>query len=105
MPRRTKRPPMTRDGKGARCAYCDRVLESVTSLSCVAATRDHVEPKSRGGTHRVWCCRQCNTLKGDMSPEQWLAFRVSNPRWWRMPEFQVGTRRVMPRSDPTMSVI
>ncbi len=77
-------------GKGARCAYCERRLEAPTSPSKLAATRDHVVPRSAGGTEKVWCCRQCNSLKGDMMPDQWLAFRQSNPEWWRRPEYQVG---------------
>ncbi|GAA2092864.1 MULTISPECIES: HNH endonuclease [Brevibacterium] len=47
-----------------RCAYCGRSAETV----------DHVMPRSRGGqntwTNLVACCRTCNSLKGDRTPEE-----------------------------------
>jgi len=81
---------MNTSGRGARCAYCERRLEASTSRGKLAATRDHYHPKSRGGTVRVWCCRQCNTIKADMTASQWLYFRRHNPEWWRRPELQFG---------------
>lgn len=46
-----------------------------------------------GGTRKVWCCRQCNTIKGGMSYEAWIFFMEENPEWWLRPEFQYGTLR------------
>ena len=54
-----------------RCAYCgdaskDPILE-----------REHVIPKSRGGTNRlsnqVIACHTCNAAKGNLLPGEWLA--------------------------------
>ena len=77
---------MSKRGKGQRCAYCDRVLESVTASSRVAATKDHVIPKSRGaalGERTVWACRLCNMLKACMMPNEWAAFMRAFPLWWK----------------------
>lgn len=58
----SRRGVLRRDGH--RCAYCGRS----------AATVDHVMPRSRGGanswTNLVACCRSCNSLKGDRTPEE-----------------------------------
>lgn len=38
-------------------------------------TKDHQIPKSRGGgrgKNLVWCCVNCNSAKGDRTPEEWL---------------------------------
>lgn len=73
---------------GQRCQYCRRTLEAPTSSSRVAATRDHVMPRSAGGLRTVLACFQCNNLKGDMLPDQWTAFMAANPEWWKQPQFQ-----------------
>lgn len=78
---------MSRKGKGHRCAYCDRILEATTSLSRVAATKDHAVPQCLGGTETVWCCRQCNSIKGKLSPAEWAAFMAACPRWWTLAEY------------------
>jgi len=96
MPKR--KPPFTSNGRGAHCAYCQRRLEAIGSRSRLAATRDHVVPKSHGGHRRVWCCRQCNTLKANMMPWEWKSFMSRTPEWWRRPEFQYGIR-LKDRSD------
>jgi len=70
-------------GRGQVCAYCGRHLEGAGSRSSLMATRDHVVPKCRGGSHTVWACFTCNTLKGDMAPERWRKFMADNPEWWR----------------------
>lgn len=63
---------MSDRGLGEICTYCKRALEGVLSLSPLAATRDHVVPKSKGGHGRtVWACRLCNGLKKDMLPDDW----------------------------------
>ncbi len=74
---------MNKRGHGEKCTYCKRTLESVTSFSRVAATKDHVVPKSKGGRTTVWACRQCNALKKDMDPDDWQAFMESYPEWWK----------------------
>lgn len=77
---------MGKHGKGYHCTYCTRRLEAKTSLSRIAATKDHVLPQAHGGrgpmAHTVWCCRQCNSLKGDMMPDDWSEFMRAFPRWW-----------------------
>jgi hypothetical protein len=47
-------------------------------------TRDHVLPRSRGGTRTIICCATCNGIKGDMLPLAWEAFMEANPRWWKL---------------------
>lgn len=64
------------------CRWCDRLMEDPGARSELAATRDHVHPKSRGGRWKVWACFSCNNLKGDMTPEEWAAFRQAHPQWW-----------------------
>lgn len=58
------------------CFYCGIPIGNKT------ATRDHVQPLSRGGSRHgknlVWCCNQCNTDKGCLSLEEYrvvIAFR------------------------------
>jgi 5-methylcytosine-specific restriction endonuclease McrA len=50
-----------------RCHYCG----STSDL-----TRDHIVPRSRGGSlepdNIVYACRSCNSAKGDRTPEEWL---------------------------------
>ena len=70
------------EGRTVKCPYCTRTLEGTQSISCVAATRDHVVPQSRGGVVVVWACFTCNNLKGDMLPSEWQAFMDANPFWW-----------------------
>jgi 5-methylcytosine-specific restriction endonuclease McrA len=96
MARRNRKPPMTSDGKGATCAYCRRTLQSSTAYSALAATRDHVIPKVRGGTYKVWCCFACNNLKEDKSPAQWTKFMADNPEWWKQFTTHNGPPRVSP---------
>lgn len=92
--RRKRHGALTGSGRGAHCTYCKRQLESKRSPSKLAATKDHVIAKSKGGLHlqnnKVWCCRQCNMLKADMTETQWKYFMRHNPEWWKRPEFQVG---------------
>jgi hypothetical protein len=50
------------------CYYCNRSFERDTKNFC--ATIDHFEPKSLGQTTKyVIACIDCNTRKGNMSPE------------------------------------
>ncbi len=78
-----RKPPLSSDGKNARCHWCDRVLNATTAKGPCRATRDHVYPAWRGGGYRVWCCFACNNLKGAMLPNEWRSFMAKNPEWWR----------------------
>lgn len=53
------------------CSYCGDPLSTET------VTRDHVVPRSRGGSSRpenlVDACRSCNSAKGARTPEEWFA--------------------------------
>lgn len=82
MPKHKDQPPLSSNGKGATCTWCDRDLHATGSLSRLAATRDHVDPKVRGGRVRVWCCRDCNDLKGAMLIGDWKRFLRAHPNWW-----------------------
>lgn len=53
------------------------------------ATRDHVNPRSKGGGVVVICCTTCNGIKGDMNPEDWLQFMAEHPRWWALTKLQL----------------
>ena len=48
---------------GERCFWCDDLLTIYT------ASRDHVIPRSKGGSNKrsnlVWACRDCNVTKGN----------------------------------------
>lgn len=70
------------NGSGARCHWCRRVMLDPSVYSVLCATKDHVIPKSRGGTVKVWCCWTCNQIKGDKHPGEWARFMLDNPRWW-----------------------
>lgn len=78
-------------GRGKSCAYCERQLEPIDSVSKLAATRDHVHPQHAGGRISVWACRQCNHLKGGMLFSDWRAFMAAHPKWWTKPDYQRGT--------------
>ena len=71
------------------CAYCGRKLKSGER------TKDHVIPKSRGGSddpsNIVIACHRCNTWKGARTPSEWALSiarfdkpkRVRRPSWIR----------------------
>jgi hypothetical protein len=50
------------------------------SLDPRQATRDHLLPKSRGGTlaqwNRVVACRRCNSDKADRTPREFLVWLI-----------------------------
>ena len=54
---------------GDRCYYCDRELNEKIKF-----TRDHLIPKSKGGTDKlsnlVPCCGECNEFKADLTFSQ-----------------------------------
>ncbi len=59
--------PVTLGGK-VHCWYCHGYLYKNIS------TKDHFFPKSLGGRLSVRCCSECNSLKGDKTPLQFIAF-------------------------------
>lgn len=66
-------------GSGLPCHYCERLM---VAYSPTHPTRDHVIPASRGGRLTVWCCYQCNQIKGDMLPVEWAEYMLAYPSWW-----------------------
>jgi hypothetical protein len=68
-------------GCGVHCSYCKREM---IPYSDTHPTRDHVYPKSLGGTRTVWACVTCNQMKADMLPDHWDAFMAANPGWWNI---------------------
>lgn len=69
---------------GRPCHWCKRPMtrrrrpDERVALG-TAASRDHVVPKAKGGTAKVWACNRCNNLKGDMMPDDWMAWMMVNP--------------------------
>jgi len=57
------------------------------------ATRDHVIPMSRGGTLKIICCLQCNGIKGNMLPGEWIEYMAENPGWWLLTRSERRARR------------
>lgn len=91
-----RRVPVTRRGvlrrDAYRCAYCGRL----------AATVDHVQPRSRGGIdsweNLVAACVKCNNVKGNRTPQEmgWeLRIRPGIPRG------SAWTVRGSDRADPS----
>lgn len=70
--------------------YCKRELVAYTATH---PTRDHVMPKSKGGTKTVWCCTKCNNVKGAMLPEEWVWFMANFPEWWKTAGREAKGRR------------
>ena len=70
--------------KGKPCAYCHRTMRGLGDRTLLGATRDHVIPKSAGGTKMIWACRACNNIKGNMMPDEWRRFMGANPKWWKL---------------------
>lgn len=90
-------PPPAGDGKD--CSYCARKMIAWTITH---PTRDHVVPRSRGGTETVWCCHQCNQLKADMMPWDWAQFMKANPNWWLTYELPAAPRRFTAADCPAL---
>jgi hypothetical protein len=83
---------MLRDAHhGKPCAYCRRPMDRRDVR--LHPTRDHVLPRSHGGTRTTICCFTCNGIKGDMLPGAWEAFMVANPRWWKMSRMELRLLR------------
>lgn len=53
------------------CHYCGIGMTKRGTRDKRSATRDHIIPKSRGGTgspiNTIMCCRKCNNEKGDFT--------------------------------------
>ena len=60
---------------GFRCVYCRERME-LEFENELSFTLDHYLAKSKGGQDRphnlVFCCRDCNFLKGDMDAEKYI---------------------------------
>ncbi len=77
---------------GGLCAYCDRktVLPSMLpgTRNELTATLDHRQPLSKGGTNSqdnfALACGLCNSLKGNMSFDEWMDWTAKNPGWWQL---------------------
>ena len=56
------------------CYYCGDALDEYSR------TIDHILPKSKGGVlskkNKVYSCMQCNQIKGDKTPDEFLDFMV-----------------------------
>ena len=76
------------------CAYCQRPMLPGTAT---APTRDHMIPLSRGGlnvrANIVMACFKCNSVKGNMLPDEWAAFNAENPNWWAIPGGEAKAKR------------
>lgn len=70
-----------RGRRRAHCCYCKRDLAPAQPERSTSMTFDHVRAESAGGWKKVPCCRKCNNLKDDLSPEDWFWFIATHPRW------------------------
>lgn len=70
--------------KNFHCYWCGRMMLSRGAKSLLAETRDHIVPKSKGGLATVRSCLACNSLKKDMMPMEWQAYREANQEWWKL---------------------
>lgn len=62
---------------GKPCCWCKKPMMEQSAKW--RPTRDHVIPKSQGGTIIRVSCHCCNHLKGDMHPALWLLVLEFNP--------------------------
>jgi hypothetical protein len=81
----------------AVCTYCRRTLTPRADGGPLAHTRDHVVPRSKGGAKTVPACYVCNNIKGDMMPDEWIAYMAANPKWW---EKVFRTKKLNPAPEP-----
>jgi hypothetical protein len=63
-------------------------------------TRDHVVPKSKGGTKTVWACLKCNALKADLSLEEFRQLRGGIEFWGEMRKRLADQETAWILSDP-----
>lgn len=57
---------------GKPCPYCRRTMHAYPAGNEFSPTRDHIRPKSHGGTEVLICCTTCNGDKKALSLEEWL---------------------------------
>jgi 5-methylcytosine-specific restriction endonuclease McrA len=86
----------TRDG--FRCAYCGRHASELRRDE--GLTRDHVFPRSRGGTdtweNLLCACAPCNNRKADRTPEEAGMRPIFQP--WTPKGFQIHQLRAVHRA-------
>jgi 5-methylcytosine-specific restriction endonuclease McrA len=68
--------------RGKQCPHCRRVMEQYSKK--LQPTWDHVVPRSKGGKKTQVCCQECNAIKSDMMPEEWVEYMALFPGWWLM---------------------
>lgn len=72
------------DAQGGRCVYCGRLMTFDDPRSRLYATREHKIPVHRGGREArdnyAASCRQCNNAKGQLTHDEYVAFRERNGR-------------------------
>ena len=56
-----------------RCWYCGHPLLNSMPIRDRSKTKDHVYPRSRGGTVTVKACQLCNRAKRDQTLEEFRA--------------------------------
>ncbi|SCB53453.1 HNH endonuclease [Bradyrhizobium yuanmingense] len=78
-----------------QCTYCKRETRPARLVRLndpLTRTDDHVVPLGRGGLdtkeNRVPACLRCNSIKGDMMPDEWAAYMAANPMWWTLTRYQ-----------------
>lgn len=69
-----------------RCVYCGVVLTypyNAETADPTAATKDHIHPRSKGGTTTVWACFGCNCEKQALTLQEWRVVRfMRTGRMW-----------------------
>lgn len=92
-------PPYSHRGLFARDQY--RCLYCGEHFSPIHLTRDHIIPKSRGGSdswsNSATACHQCNHDKGSRTPEEWghLLLEVPFTPNWAEFLYLKNTRRII----------
>lgn len=66
-------PPRIDAARGKPCPYCRRSMKGYGSQRRDVPTRDHVNPRVRGGGPTLIVCRKCNSDKADLSLREWAA--------------------------------
>jgi hypothetical protein len=91
-----------------KCTYCKRDTIKAAKVRLndpLTRTRDHVIPLCRGGLdtreNKVIACLRCNSIKGDMMPDEWAAYMEANPMWWTLTRYQ---RRLRSLGNPPLPI-
>lgn len=64
---------------GSPCPYCGRVMDW-RGFGPESVSREHVIPRSVGGTIVIIACQGCNNEKGAMSPFEWIEYLYEEGR-------------------------